>query len=100
MPILESDGIVDAIIGTGYSGSKIREPSSSIIDCINASRAYVISNDLPSGMDADTGLIPEKAVLPDVIVTLHRMKVGLTKNHLAATIVVCIGIPPEEELHP
>lgn len=98
--VAESDRIIDAIIGTGYSGSKIREPVSSIIDLINASEARIVSNDVPSGMDADTGLIPDKAVMPDITVTLHRMKVGLTKNHLATTIVANIGIPPEAEMHP
>lgn len=95
--IAESDGIIDAILGTGYSGTKIREPASSIIDLINTSQAYIVSNDVPSGIDADTGLIPDKTVLPDVIVTLHGMKVGLTKNHFITTIAN-IGIPPEAEM--
>ena len=97
--IAKSDGIVDAIIGTGYSSAKIREPASSIIDLINASQAYIVSNDVPSGIDADTGLIPDKAVSPDIIVTLHRMKLGLTKNHLITTAIANIGISPESEMH-
>lgn len=91
--IASSDGIIDAILGTGYSSKKIRDPASSAIDFINASTAYVVSNDVPSGIHADTGIIPDKAVLPDITVVLHRMKTGLKDAGNIA--IASIGIPQE-----
>lgn len=87
--ILEADGIVDAIFGTGLSNGPIRDPASSAIDWINASKAYVVSNDVPSGTDADTGKVPYKSVEPDITVVLHKMK----KGRLSGLIVESIGIP-------
>lgn len=78
--IIDADGIIDAILGTGYSGEKIREPAARAIDLINASGAYVISNDIPSGVDADTGAVVDKPVSPDITVVLHQMKAGLAKR--------------------
>lgn len=95
MTIADSNGIIDAILGTGYSGGKIREPASSAIDSINNSVAYIVSNDVPSGVDADTGIIQEKAVAPDFTIILHRMKLGLQNKKIVtgSTDVVSIGIP-------
>jgi hydroxyethylthiazole kinase-like uncharacterized protein yjeF len=93
--ITDTDGIIDAIFGTGYSGKKIDEPESTAIDFINSSRAYVVSNDIPSGIDADTGITPDKSVLPDMTIILHRMKVGMT--NVKNSNVVSIGIPPDAE---
>jgi NAD(P)H-hydrate epimerase len=93
--IQNSDGIVDAIFGTGLAGKAIRDPAGSAIDFINSARGYVISNDVPSGTNADTVMIPDKSVQPDVIVVLHRMKAGLAKQKDA--VVVSIGIPPDAD---
>lgn len=87
--IIEADGIVDAIFGTGYSSGRIREPHSTVIDLINSSNAYVVSNDIPSGTNADTAQVVEKSVKPNVIVVLHRKKPGITGRY----IVQSIGIP-------
>lgn len=90
--IIGADGIIDAILGTGYSSKKIREPASSAIDFINASTtAYVISNDVPSGIDSDTGIVPDKAVSPDITVILHQMKKGF--QGAGDRVVVSIGVP-------
>jgi hydroxyethylthiazole kinase-like uncharacterized protein yjeF len=93
--ILNSDGIIDAIFGTGLAGRAIREPDSSDIDYINSAKGYVVSNDVPSGTDADTGMIPDKSVLPDATVVLHRMKLGLVKQKNA--VVVSIGIASDAD---
>ena len=91
-----ADGVIDAIFGTGFSGKKIGEPASRTIDCINASNAYIVSNDIPSGIDADTGNFTDKAVSPDVTVVLHSMKAGIRKID-GRSIVVSIGIPLDAE---
>jgi len=92
--IMDSDVIIDAIFGTGIIG-KIREPEATAIDLINASNAFVISVDIPSGMDPDMGKC-EKIVHPDLTITFHKMKRGLIG--VPNVKVVDIGIPEEAEL--
>ena len=89
-----SDIIIDAIFGTGVHG-KIRELEATTIDLINASNAFVVSVDVPSGMHPDTGM-GEKMVNPDVILTFHKVKRGLVKAPNVK--VVDIGIPKDAEL--
>lgn len=92
--IMDSDVIIDAIFGTGITG-KIREPEATAIDLINASNTFVISIDIPSGMNPDTGK-GEKIVHPDLTITFHKMKRGLIG--VPNVKVVDIGIPEEAEL--
>jgi NAD(P)H-hydrate epimerase len=50
-----NDGwLVDALFGTGLSGP-VREPFDHVIAAMNASPAPVLSVDIPSGLDCDTG---------------------------------------------
>ena len=91
-----SDVIIDAIFGTGVRG-KLREPEATAIDLINeANTAFVVSGDIPSGLDPDTGK-SEKAVRANVTVTFHRAKKGLlkadAKEHVGKLVVAGIGIP-------
>lgn len=96
-PILKgSDVIIDAIFGTGVRG-KLREPEATAIDLINeANTAFVVSGDIPSGLDPDTGE-SEKAVRANVTVTFHRAKKGLlktdAKDYVGELVVAGIGIP-------
>ncbi|MGB7534010.1 MAG: NAD(P)H-hydrate dehydratase [Halobacteriota archaeon] len=96
-PLLKrSDVIIDAIFGTGVRG-EIREPEATAIDLINeADTAFVVSGDIPSGLDPDTGE-SEKAVRANVTVTFHRAKKGLlkadAKEHVGELVVAGIGIP-------
>jgi len=96
-PLLKgSDVIIDAIFGTGVRG-KIKEPEATAIDLINeANAAFVVSGDIPSGLDPDTGE-SEKAVRANVTVTFHRAKKGLlkadAKEHVGKLVVAGIGIP-------
>jgi len=93
-----SNIIIDGIFGTGIKG-EIRDPFSSAIDLINDSKAYVVSVDIPSGLNPNDGSLHEKCVKADATVTFHRIKNGLTRNkeftgeiHLEK-----IGIPTEAE---
>ena len=83
------DIIVDAIFGTGISG-EIKEPYSSVIDKINSSGKTVISVDIPSGMDPDTGVYT-KCVNADLVITFHDIKQGMMKIK-EKTIIVDIGL--------
>ncbi|HTW12545.1 MAG TPA: NAD(P)H-hydrate dehydratase [Solirubrobacteraceae bacterium] len=96
-------GIVDALLGTGFSGEP-REPVASAIAAINAARAAdprlkVIACDVPSGADASTGEIRAAAVRADATVTFHAGKPGLWinpgKEHAGRVRVADIGIPVE-----
>lgn len=96
--ISEAEIIVDAIFGTGIRG-RIHEPYSRAIDLINNSNSYIISVDIPSGMDPLTGEVNEKSVKAKTTVTFHKPKTGLLKNkdYVGEVIVMSIGIPPEAE---
>lgn len=91
-----ADVLVDAILGTGVSG-EIREPAASAIEAVNESGAYVVSVDVPSGLDADTGELASHAVEPDHVVTFHDRKPGLNALEVPIT-VADIGIPSAAEL--
>jgi NAD(P)H-hydrate epimerase len=90
-------GIVDAILGTGFSGEP-REPAASAIEAINAAGATVVACDVPSGVDASTGEVHGAAVNADATITFHAGKPGLWiapgKGRAGDVIVVDIGIPP------
>ncbi len=88
--------IVDALLGTGFSGAP-REPVASAVAAINAAGAPVVACDVPSGVDASTGEIAGEAVEADVTATFHGEKVGLRiapgTFHSGEVRVVAIGVP-------
>lgn len=87
--------VVDGILGTGITGT-LREPAASAAARINDAPAQVVSVDVPTGVDADTGTAAADAVVADRIVTFHDMKPGLA-DHTATVTVADIGIPPAAE---
>jgi NAD(P)H-hydrate epimerase len=96
--LADASGIVDAILGTGFSGAP-REPAASAIAAISqAADATVIACDVPSGVDASTGEVESVAVRAHVTVTFHAAKPGLWiapgKDHAGEVQVIDIGIPP------
>ena len=73
------DIVVDCLLGTGFRGG-LRENYRTAIEAINASGAEVISVDINSGMNGDTGE-GELIVHSDLTVTIGFVKHGLvTKN--------------------
>ena len=88
------DTVVDCLLGTGFQGS-LREPWCSAVQEINASGARVISVDINSGMNGDTGEA-ETAVRSDLTVTVGFVKRGLvTENagrYMKRLVVADIGI--------
>lgn len=95
-PEWESYGlIVDALFGIGLS----RAPEGvfeQVIRKINHSGAKVLSVDIPSGIDADTGKAPGTAVQADVTVSLAAYKrghvLGDGVGHSGKVICADIGI--------
>jgi len=89
--LADPDVVVDAMLGTGISGD-LREPAATAAAAINDSDAAVISVDIPSGLDAETGELAASAVEPDHVVTFHDTKPGLADLDAVVT-VADIGIP-------
>lgn len=85
------DLIVDGLLGTGVRGSP-RDPAHTAIERINESDGTVVSVDVPSGMDANTGTVASVAVDADHVVTFHDTKPGLESSEQSVT-VADIGIP-------
>ncbi|MEF8774144.1 MAG: NAD(P)H-hydrate epimerase, partial [Halobacteriales archaeon] len=87
--------VVDGLLGTGVSGA-LREPAATAARAINDAEATVVSVDVPSGLDAETGALPALHVEPDRVVTFHDRKPGL--SDLDADVEVAdIGIPATAE---
>jgi len=74
--------VLDGLLGIGARGAP-RAPLSETIETLNELRAKspkqfdVVSVDVPSGVDADTGLAPGPAVVADCTVVLGAVKQGL-----------------------
>lgn len=71
--------VVDCLFGTGLSRG-IEGENRKIIQKINALGAYVISADIPSGLNGDNGLIMGEAVKADLTVCIQEYKAGLFLN--------------------
>ena len=88
--------LVDAIFGTGLRGA-VRDPIATLIDAINSLSTPILSVDLPSGLDADTGNPLGICVRADRTVTIGLPKRGLLVHpgaELAGELEVAdIGFP-------
>jgi hydroxyethylthiazole kinase-like uncharacterized protein yjeF len=68
--------LVDAIFGTGLRAEVTGAPAAAI-DAMNALPAFRVAVDLPSGLDADTGVVHGMAVVADLTATMGARKLGL-----------------------
>jgi hydroxyethylthiazole kinase-like uncharacterized protein yjeF len=91
----EPDLFVDAMLGTGIQGS-LREPAATAAHRMNDREVPVLSVDVPSGLDAETGDLAANAVEADRVVTFHETKPGLAPLDADVT-VADIGIPEAAE---
>jgi NAD(P)H-hydrate epimerase len=89
-----SDLIVDAIFGIGIS-REVTGLYRKAIEIINESGKPVISVDIPSGLNGDTGDVMGVSVNAHKTITFHRVKTGLVNamEHTGEVIVEKIGIP-------
>lgn len=69
------DIIVDCIFGTGLN-RPVEGKFKKVIDLINKSGAYVVSCDIPSGLNGDSGLIMGVAVKANLTVAIQEFKLG------------------------
>lgn len=89
-----SSMVVDCLFGTGLS-REIGSPYREAIGMVNASSLFILSADLPSGMDANTGETLGISIRADKTISFHAMKKGLQQlDHVE---VVDIGIEGYEK---
>ncbi|SVA54255.1 uncharacterized protein METZ01_LOCUS107109 [marine metagenome] len=69
------DIIIDSVFGVGLSRPITKELQILFQD-LNDSRARVISIDMPSGVQTDTGQVDSVAIKADTTLTFHRLKPG------------------------
>lgn len=104
-----ADVHVDALYGTGLR--RAPQPAvAALINAINADPAPVLALDVPSGLDADTGVCPGDAVRADVTVSFIAAKRGLHTGHAADHVgrlqldalglpdTLCAGMPVDARL--
>ena len=108
--IAEATVVVDALLGSGAQGP-LREPISTAVDLVNATRAHavaaarpvsVVAVDTPTRIDLTGGARSTPVVSADVTVTFHRAKAGFALDREARRLagrylVAPIGIPLEAE---
>ncbi len=97
--IASEDVVVDALLGTGFSG-EVRSPLAELIHAVNkAKKRAVVAVDLPSGLDCDRGAPCAATIRADLTVTFVARKRGFDSPHAAPFIgrvqVADIGAPRE-----
>src|SRR5580658_5238714 len=98
--IADADLIIDGILGIGGHGG-LREPAAGLagdVAAAAASGALVVATDLPSGVDADTGVVAGAAIRADVTVTFGTVKPGLLidpgASYAGVVELIDIGLAP------
>jgi NAD(P)H-hydrate epimerase len=82
--------LIDAMLGIGITGD-LREPYISTINALNELAIPVLSIDVASGLGTGT------QINPDITVTFHDVKEGMTEGNSGEIVIVDIGIPKEAE---
>ncbi len=98
--LAQADMIVDGIFGTGFKG-KIEAPLQEIIEAVNNSGKFVLSIDIPSGVNGETGEVQGICIKADKTVTFGLPKIGLVVypgcGYTGELITADIGIPRSVE---
>lgn len=97
-PVLDrADLVVDGIVGIGGAGG-LRPVAVELLDEVRRAGAPVVSVDLPSGVDADSGEVQGVAVQASATVTFGAYKPGLlidpARSRAGALRLVDIGLGP------
>lgn len=92
------DLIVDGIFGVGLKRT-LDEFYCTAIDIINEKGKRIVSIDVPSGMDGETGMILGNAIKAEITYTFEVLKKGFVEyealEYLGKVKVLSIGIPVE-----
>ncbi|MHC4757645.1 MAG: NAD(P)H-hydrate epimerase [Planctomycetota bacterium] len=94
------DMIVDALFGTGLQG-ELKKPYKRLIENINTQGISILSVDIPSGVDCDTGIPLGAAVKAEYTVTFAAVKKGFISNEKALQYtgqiyIASIGVEPPD----
>jgi len=94
----DCDCVVDALFGIGFHG-ELRQGAKAACRYMNRADALKVAVDLPSGVETDSALACEDAVMADVTVTFTLPKPGCClvpgAVHCGELIVADIGIPQD-----
>ncbi|MCH8970011.1 MAG: NAD(P)H-hydrate epimerase [Planctomycetes bacterium] len=87
--------VIDALLGTGFSG-KVRPPLDRAIELINsADHALKVAIDVPSGLDCNTGQPAAATVRADLTITFVAPKTGFASaaEYTGQVLTADIGAP-------
>jgi NAD(P)H-hydrate epimerase len=88
--------VVDAVLGIGVRGAP-HGPVGAAVEALERCDRAVVALDVPSGVDADSGVLPGAAVRAALTVTFHGDKPGLHiepgRARAGEVVVADIGIP-------
>ncbi len=91
-----ADLIVDALLGTGFVG-ELRPEHQRIIDTLNALNTPVVSLDVPSGLNADTGMAQPVAIHAALTITFivpkQGMDTGSGPDHFGNVVLAGLELP-------
>ncbi|MCI8496759.1 MAG: NAD(P)H-hydrate dehydratase [Clostridiales bacterium] len=91
-----ADLIVDAVFGIGFYGPA-RPPFGQLFEAVNECGKPVVAVDIPSGLDCDSGRLPDFCIKAGLTVTFSTMKPAQVVYPAAAacgeTVVREVGIP-------
>jgi len=93
----DADMLVDAVFGTGLTG-QLRDEYKRLIEAINSLGCPMLSVDIPSGLDCDTGEPLGVAIKANCTVTFVALKKGFilatARAHTGEIYVASIGVEP------
>ena len=94
----ESEVIIDALFGVGLD-KDLCEPYAGLIKKVNQANRKVVSVDIPSGLDSDSGKILGACVKANVTVTMSLPKKGFYESEgprvTGKVVVADLGFPKE-----
>lgn len=92
----EYDLCLDAVFGNGLKRN-LEGDIKEIISLVNKKAKNIVSIDIPSGLDANTGEILGISVKANKTIAIHNIKIGMENSKTTGEIeVIKIGIPSED----
>ncbi len=101
--IQSSDYIIDALLGTGHSRPLPDDMRALLArvqqECARRSDLRIVSIDLPTGLNPDTGEVDPGTIHADITITLAAPKIGFFffpgRDYIGDLYIGDIGLPPE-----
>ncbi len=94
--VLKADFIIDALLGVGLQG-EVKGVYRGLVNIVNSSKAYVLSVDVPSGLDSNRGLALGCCVKANKTVTFVARKLGMDRDkgakYCGRIVVRDLGVP-------